>query len=136
MPKVMSRSELIQRIADQQSDGLARKDIKGGIELFASVGYKELKKTGVFFVPGFTKFVIIRKPATINQFTQEPAIFKAKPARMVIRAHPVEAVKDAEQESHCCIGGLFNINRGHDTCMMQWESFTSATRAKPFSCGS
>ena len=43
----MSKSELIQRIADQHSDGLTRKDIKGVIESLASVGYKELKKTGV-----------------------------------------------------------------------------------------
>ena len=53
MPKLMSKSELIQRIADQHSNGLTRKDIKGVIESLASVGYKELKKTGVFFVPGF-----------------------------------------------------------------------------------
>jgi hypothetical protein len=28
------------------------------------VGYKELKKTGAFFVPGFAKFIVIKKPAT------------------------------------------------------------------------
>src|SRR5208337_2179341 len=31
----------------------------------------------------------------INPFTKEPAIFKAKPARKIIRAHPVKAAKDA-----------------------------------------
>jgi DNA-binding protein HU-beta len=70
------------------------------IESLADVGYKELKKTGAFFVPGFAKFVVIKKPATkarkgINPFTKEPTIFKAKPARKVIRARPVKAVKDA-----------------------------------------
>jgi len=100
MPRLMSKSELIQRIADQQSNSLTRKDIKGVIESFASVGYKELKKTGVFLVPGFAKFVVIKKPATkarkgINPFTKEPTIFKARPARKVIRARPVKAVKDA-----------------------------------------
>src|SRR5258705_7715478 len=93
MPKLMSKSELIQRIADQHSNGLTRKDIKGVIESLASVGYKELKKTGAFFVPGFAKFVVIKKPATkersgINPFTKEPTIFKAKPARKIIRARP------------------------------------------------
>ena len=99
MPKLMSKSELIQRIADQHATGLARKDIKGLIESLA-IGYKELKKTGAFFVPGFAKFVVIKKPATkarkgINPFTKEPTIFKAKPARKIIRARPVKAVKDA-----------------------------------------
>jgi DNA-binding protein HU-beta len=100
MPKLMSKSELIQRIADQHPNSLSRKDIKGVIESFASVGYKELKKTGAFLVPGFAKFVVIKKPATkarkgINPFTKEPTIFKAKPARKVIKARPVKAVKDA-----------------------------------------
>ena len=100
MAKLMSKSELIQRIAEQHSNGLSRKDIKGVIESLASVGYKELKKTGAFFVPGFAKFVVIKKPATkqrtgINPFTKEPTVFKAKPARKVIRARPVKAVKDA-----------------------------------------
>jgi DNA-binding protein HU-beta len=100
MAKLMSKSELIQKIADQHSNGLTRKDIKGVLESLASVGYKELKKTGAFFVPGFAKFVVIKKPATkqrtgINPFTKEPTVFKAKPARKVIRARPVKAVKDA-----------------------------------------
>ena len=42
---------------------------------FAEIGYKELKKMGAFFVPGFAKFVVIKKPATkersgINRFTR------------------------------------------------------------------
>jgi DNA-binding protein HU-beta len=100
MAKLMSKSELIQKIADERSNALTRKDIKGVIESLASIGYKELKKTGAFFVPGFAKFVVIKKPATkarkgINPFTKEPTIFKAKPARKIIRARPVKAVKDA-----------------------------------------
>jgi DNA-binding protein HU-beta len=76
------------------------KALKGVIESLAEIGYKELKKTGAFFVPGFAKFVVIKKPATkerqgINPFTKEPAIFKAKPARKIIRARPVKAAKDA-----------------------------------------
>ena len=100
MAKLMSKSELIQKIAEQHSNGLTRKDIKEVVKSLASIGYKELKKTGAFFVPGFAKFVVIKKPATkarkgINPFTKEPTIFKAKPARKVIRARPVKAVKDA-----------------------------------------
>jgi DNA-binding protein HU-beta len=100
MAKQMSKSELVQIIAEQHSGGLTRKDVKSVIEALATVGYKELKKTGVFVLPGFAKFVVIKKPATkarkgINPFTKEPTIFKARPARKVIRARPVKAVKDA-----------------------------------------
>jgi Bacterial DNA-binding protein len=31
----------------------------------------------------------------INPFTKEPTVFKAKPARKIIRARPVKAAKDA-----------------------------------------
>ena len=100
MAKLMSKSELIQKLADEHSEKLTRKDVKGVLESLAQVGYKELKKTGTFLVPGFAKFVVIKKPATkarkgINPFTKEPTIFKAKPARKVVKARPVKAAKDA-----------------------------------------
>jgi DNA-binding protein HU-beta len=100
MPKLMTKSELIEAITAQHSDKLTKKDVKGVMETLATIGYKELKKTGAFLVPGFAKFVVIKKPSTkarkgINPFTKEPTVFKARPARKVIRARPVKAVKDA-----------------------------------------
>ena len=52
MAKLMSKSDVIQKIAEQHRNGMTRKDIKGVIESLANVGYKELKKKGAFFVPG------------------------------------------------------------------------------------
>lgn len=100
MTKVMSKSELIQTIAELHSGKLTRKDVKNVIESFSAVGYKELKKNGAFVVPGFAKFIVVKKPATkarkgINPFTKEPTIFKAKPARKILKARPVKAAKDA-----------------------------------------
>src|SRR5271154_4946305 len=100
MAKVMSKSELIQKIVEQHPNDMTRKNVKGVIESLAEIGYKELKKTGAFVVPGFAKFVVVKKPATkarkgINPFTKEPTIFKAKPARKTIKARPVKAAKDA-----------------------------------------
>lgn len=98
MATQMTKSQLIEKIAE--SNDIAKKDVKGVLETLASVGYKELKKTGVFLVPGFAKFVVIKKPATkarkgTNPFTGEPMTFKAKPARKIVRARPVKAAKDA-----------------------------------------
>ena len=47
------------------------------IDALVTVGHRELKKSGVFVVPGFAKFVVVKKPATkerkgINPFTKEP----------------------------------------------------------------
>src|SRR4051812_42176018 len=100
MAKMISKSELIQKIADEHAKTMKRKDVKAVIESLATIGYKELNRSGAFLVPGFAKFVVIRKPATkeragINPFTKEPTIFKAKPARKIIKARPVKAAKDS-----------------------------------------
>jgi DNA-binding protein HU-beta len=94
----MTKSQLIEKIAVETE--VAKKDVKGVLETLATVGYKELKKSGVFLVPGFAKFVVIKKPATkarsgTNPFNGEPMMFKAKPARKIVRARPVKAAKDA-----------------------------------------
>lgn len=95
----MSKSQLIEKIAAEHGE-LSKKDVKGVMQALATVGHKELKKSGAFLLPGFAKFVVIKKPATkerkgINPFTKEPTIFKARPARKIVRARPVKAVKDA-----------------------------------------
>jgi nucleoid DNA-binding protein len=95
---MISKSELIQKIAEETS--LAKKDVKSVLEKLMDVGHKELKKAGAFVLPGFAKFVVIKKPATperkgINPFTKEPTTFKAKPARKLLKARPVKAAKDA-----------------------------------------
>jgi DNA-binding protein HU-beta len=94
----MTKSQLIEKIAADTEMG--KRDVKRILETLATVGYKELKKAGVFLVPGFAKFVVIKKPATkarkgTNPFNGEPMMFKAKPARKIVRARPVKAAKDA-----------------------------------------
>ncbi len=98
MAKQMSKSQLIEMIS--QKNELAKKDVKAVMETLTEIGHKELKKAGVFLLPGFAKFVVIKKPATkarkgINPFNGEEMMFKAKPARKVVRARPVKAAKDA-----------------------------------------
>jgi DNA-binding protein HU-beta len=97
---MLSKSDLIQAITDAHADKLARKDVKGLLESLATIGHRELKKNGAFVLPGFVKFVVIKKAATkarkgINPFTKEPTVFKAKPARKVLKGRPVKALKDA-----------------------------------------
>ena len=99
MAKLMSKSELIEKLT-AQSNGVTKKNVKEVLEGLAAIAYKELKKSSAFLVPGLAKFVVIKKPATkarkgINPFTKEPTIFKAKPARKIIKARPVKAAKDA-----------------------------------------
>lgn len=97
--KVMSKSQLVEAIATA-NEGMAKRDVKQMLEALVEIGHKELKKNGIFTIPGFAKMVVIKKPATkarqgVNPFTKEPMTFAAKPARKVVRARPLKAVKDA-----------------------------------------
>jgi DNA-binding protein HU-beta len=98
MQTQMTKSQLIEKIAELRE--LAKKDVRAMMEALTEVGHKELKKNGVFVVPGFAKFIVVRKPATkarkgTNPFTGQEMMFKAKPARKVVRARPVKAAKMA-----------------------------------------
>jgi DNA-binding protein HU-beta len=98
MATQLSKSQLLEKISTATE--LSKRDVKNVLDTLTDVGHKELKKNGVFLVPGFAKFVVVKKPATkarkgTNPFTGEEMMFKAKPARKIVRARPVKAAKDA-----------------------------------------
>ncbi len=74
MATQMTKSQLIEKIAE--ANELSKRDVKGVLESLATIGYKELKKNGTFLVPGFAKFVVIKKPATKGQ-SRAPTTRKA-----------------------------------------------------------
>jgi nucleoid DNA-binding protein len=99
-PKKLTKSALLQAIADNVGDGASRKGAKVMLEALTKIGHKELKRNGVFVLPGFAKFVVVKKPARparqgINPFTKEPTTFAAKPASKAVKARPAKAIKDA-----------------------------------------
>ena len=54
---------------------------------------------GTFTVPGLMKIKVVRKPATksrkgTNPFTGEAMIFKAKPARKVVKVLALKGLKE------------------------------------------
>jgi nucleoid DNA-binding protein len=97
--KPLSKSAIIQEVTEAVGDGISRKQVTSVIEELVAVGHKELKKNGVFVVPGFAKFIVVKKPARparegINPFTKEKQKFAAKPASKSVKARPVKAIKD------------------------------------------
>ena len=95
----MTKSAMVDQIA--QNAGLARKQVSAVFDELATVIESHLKKGGVgqFVFPGLMKIEVKRKPATkarkgINPFTGEETIFKAKPARNVVKIRALKKVKD------------------------------------------
>jgi nucleoid DNA-binding protein len=98
--KPLSKSAILEAVVDAIGEDISRKQVKLVVETLVTVGHRELKKNGVFVLPGFAKFVVVKKPARparegINPFTKEKQKFAAKPASKGVRARPVKAVKDA-----------------------------------------
>ena len=99
--KSLSKSGLIQAIAEAVGEELTREQVRSVLESLIGVGHRELKEVGrVSTLPGFAKFRVVKKPATkarkgINPFTKQPQTFAAKPASKSVRARPIKAIKDA-----------------------------------------
>jgi nucleoid DNA-binding protein len=98
--KPLSKSAVLQAVAETVGEEVSRKHVKQIVETLVTLGHRELKKTGIFVLHGFAKFVVVKKPARpardgINPFTKEKQRFAAKPASKSVRARPVKAIKDA-----------------------------------------
>ena len=92
-----SKSESLRVIAEALE--LPRKDVARVVAALTDLVGQDLRKVGVFTLPGLAKVTVVKKPATrarkgINPFTKEPTVFKAKPARKVVKLRPVKALKD------------------------------------------
>ena len=98
-PSTLSKSALINAVVQEVGE-ISRKEVKTILETLADVAYKELKKSGIFTVPGFAKFRVVKKPATkaregVNPFTKQPMTFAAKPASKSVRARAIKSIKDS-----------------------------------------
>ena len=97
--KPMTKSEIINEICVNTE--LNKKQVNSVMDELAVLIERHIKKrsTGKFSLPGLFKIEVKRKPATkarkgVNPFTGEETIFKAKPARNVVKIRPLKKVKD------------------------------------------
>ena len=97
--KPMTKTEIVASLSE--STGLSKQQVNDFFdELLVLIG-KNLEEggPGVFNVPGIMKVKVQRKEAVperegINPFTKEKQIFKAKPARNVVKISPLKKLKD------------------------------------------
>jgi len=97
--KPMSKSEVVSGIADVT--GLTKKQVSSVFEAMTGQIKKSLGRSGpgTYMVHGLMKIAVVRKPATearkgVNPFTGEDTMFKAKPARNVVKVRPLKNLKD------------------------------------------
>lgn len=100
MAERMSKSDFVSAIAEKSE--LGKKQVSAVLDAMNQVVAKELGKDGPgeVVVPGLLKLNVVVKPATperqgLNPFTKQPAIFKAKPERKIVKARVLKGLKDA-----------------------------------------
>ena len=94
-----TKSEILNALSD--TTGLTRKDVGNIFNALGEVIGLDVGKKGpgIFTVPGLMKITRVHKPATKarkgrNPFTGEEVMFKAKPARNVIKVRPLKGLKE------------------------------------------
>ena len=94
-----TKTMLFNEIAERTE--LKKKDVAAVFEELSSIinGHIRRNAAGVFTVPGLMKIKVVRKPATrarkgVNPFTGEEMMFKAKPARNVVKVLPLKGLKE------------------------------------------
>ncbi|MGA2063231.1 MAG: HU family DNA-binding protein [Thermoguttaceae bacterium] len=97
--KPMTKTEMIAVLAE--STGLTKKQVVSLFDELAKLIKKELGEegAGIFNISNLLKIKVVRKPATlerkgINPFTKEEMVFKAKPAKNVVKLVPLRGLKE------------------------------------------
>jgi len=99
LKKPMTKSEIINEIVENTE--LSKKQVLSVIDELTILIERHIKKrsTGKFSLPGLMKIQVKKKPATkarkgVSPFTGEEMVFKAKPARNVVKIQPLKKIKD------------------------------------------
>lgn len=96
--KPTTKSEIFAYIAEKTN--LKRKDVVAVFDALQDLIQRDLKKgPGIVNLAGLMKIKVVNKPAVparkgINPFTKEEVVFKAKPARNVVKIQPLKTLKD------------------------------------------
>ena len=96
----LNKSQMMSEIA--AGCGMSKKEVAAVMDELSAVIHRHLKKrggAGTCTLPGLMKIKTVRKPATkarkgINPFTGEETMFKAKPARTVVKVTPLKGLKE------------------------------------------
>ncbi len=95
----MTKAVMVAEIA--QKTNLNKKQVNSVVDELAIIIERHIKKRapGRFILPGLIKIQVRQKPATkarkgINPFTGKETVFKAKPARRIVKVTPLKKLKD------------------------------------------
>jgi nucleoid DNA-binding protein len=97
--KPMNKTEILTALGE--ATGLTKQQVGSVLDELAKLIGKNLGSDGpgTFALPGLLQIKVVRKPATeehtgIHPFTKEQMVFKAKPAKNVVKVSALKGLKD------------------------------------------
>ncbi len=97
--KPLNKTEILTALSE--ATGLTKQQIGGLLDGLSVLIKQNLGEQGpgVFVMPNLLQIKVVRKPATeqrkgINPFTKEEIIFKAKPAKNIVKIIPLKGLKE------------------------------------------
>jgi len=88
----LTKSALLSALAEKT--GLSKKDVTGFVDAMVELAYKEVKKAGVFVVPGLGKLVKVHRNARVGRNPATGATIQI-PAKTVVKFRVAKAAKEA-----------------------------------------
>jgi len=88
----MTKSQILGELANKT--GMSKKDVDGFMDALATLAYKEVKKVGEFVLPGFGKFVKVKRAARMGRNPATGAAIKIA-AKTVVKFRVAKAAKEA-----------------------------------------
>jgi nucleoid DNA-binding protein len=94
----MTKTDIVNTLSE--TTRLTRQQVAGVFDELGSLIKKNLDEQGpgVFTIPGLLRIKVGHKPATearqgVNPFTKQQTVFKAKPARNVVKVVPLKRLR-------------------------------------------
>lgn len=88
----MTKSALLSLLSEKT--GLSKKEAGGFMDVLAQTAYKEVKKVGVFVMPGFGKMVKVKRAARVGRNPATGETIKIA-AKTVVKFRLAKAAKEA-----------------------------------------
>lgn len=88
----MTKSQMLSALAE--STGLSKKDAVNVVDKFVDMAYKEVKKNGVFVIPGIGKLVKVDRKARMGRNPATGQEIKI-PAKTVVKFRVSKSAKEA-----------------------------------------
>ena len=88
----MTKSALLAALAEKT--GMSKKDVASFMDAVVDLAYKEVKKAGVFVVPGIGKLVKVNRAARQGRNPATGATIQI-PAKTVVKFRVAKAAKEA-----------------------------------------